>query len=200
MQFEILSAYIEGDLSVEETKKVELALQGSETLRAELEELREMTQTLKGMGTTELRRDLWPSVATALKREPWWKFWLRFDFGYVLKNGGGVLAGAAACLALMTVLQKGPDSEATVGLAAARETYQQAILELEEQGGEHLKQLSPKVREALGQSMVEVDRAILEAETALREAPHDMFAHRMTLALYDEKIRILKAAQTQSLD
>lgn len=200
---EMLSAFVDGDLSDDEMRTVDRLIESSPELQAQLrgfEELQSLAAGLSdGLEAEAPMPDLWPSIRDEVLAEPWYRRWWPKDstpwlgkFAYVPAMVAlvlGLVAGPSVRDGLF-----GPTSAEPASVAQARVTYRMAIAELEAQARADVAKLSPETRAILQASLAEVDQAIARAEAALREAPEDMFAHRMLVDLYDEKIRVLKAS------
>lgn len=187
-RIEMLSAYVDGDLSPEETAAIERELETSAELRAELDALREM----KALAKEDLATppDLWPAISREVAppkkrfRPPRWAY--------------PVAAVAVAAALALFFLRPPPAPVETPQLgdrlAAARTAYMQAIGDLAKESEAATEKLPPESRQKLAESLFAVDEAIRETEAALKTAPNDPFGHETLLSLYEEKVRVLNAA------
>lgn len=213
---EILSAYADGDLTKEEWEAVEAALRESPELRSRLTDLTELGVLAAGLETEPSlpRQDLWPGIRERVFAPPWWRRALNglglggaFSGGFEFSFGQAAFSAVAVSGALVLGLVIGPMAqrlgssgrpETSAAVMAARDAYRSAIQELEGRALADGAKLPLETREILEESLAEVDAAILRAESALLDAPEDVFAHRMLMDLYDEKIRVLQASLSRS--
>ncbi|MEL6189205.1 MAG: hypothetical protein AAFU79_31675 [Myxococcota bacterium] len=204
---EMLSAYVEGDLTETEWERVEAKLQASPELQARLSEITEIAALAASLEEEPSlpRRDLWPGIQERVFAPPWWRRALdALDPG---SGRAGFSMAAAVAGALVVGIFIGPMAQERFGgrpqaeptaVMAARDAYRSAIHNLEARAIADAAKLPPETREILERSLAEVDAAIQRAESALSEAPEDVFAHRMLMDLYDEKIRVLEASVARS--
>jgi hypothetical protein len=199
---ETLSAYLDGDLPEGDRAAVAAALATDPELAARVEELATLKALAREARPAPLRRDLWPEIRAAVQaRGPWWA--VAWD---ALQRPALAWSGtAAACAVMVVVLVAGlqpppPPGPVVVAapaeseLAAARAAYLAAIQRLAQTAAAEAARLPPEAQEKLRASLAQVDAAITECERALAVAPLDPVGQESLLALYDEKIRVLRAA------
>ncbi len=193
MQLELLSAYVDGDLEGEELAEAEALLERSASARAAVEELEQM-KVIAAEPSVTPARDLWPDIAAELAKSTPANDDPRSP---VLRIVVGALAVAAAVAVFAVVQPSEPPPPASptldTQLASARGAYAAAIDRLTDASEEATARLQPETRRQLAVSLEQVDRSIREVERALREAPEDPYGHETLLALYGEKVRILRA-------
>jgi len=206
---ELLSAYVDGDLDEAERAEVEAALAADPVLAARREELLTLKTLAREAGPVTLRRDLWPEIRAAVaRRPPWWAAawealrqpalaWTGTAAAcavLVLVVGQALLAPEPAVVEAPTAVAKAPAPAPEGDVEAARAAYLAAIQRLAQTAESESARLPPKVQEKLRSSLAQVDAAIDECERALAAVSGDPVGHEALLALYDKKIRVLRAA------
>ncbi|MEQ8273691.1 MAG: hypothetical protein RMA76_07720 [Deltaproteobacteria bacterium] len=191
MQLELLSAYVDGDLEGDALAEAEALLERSASARAAVEELEQMKAVAAEPSVTP-SRDLWPDIAAELTKSAPANDDPRSP---VLRVVIGALAVAAAVAVFAVVQPAEPPPRPTLDaqLASARGAYVAAIDRLTDASEEATARLTPETRRQLAASLEQVDRSIRDVERALQEAPEDPYGHETLLALYGEKVRILRA-------
>ncbi|MEL6543606.1 MAG: zf-HC2 domain-containing protein [Myxococcota bacterium] len=198
---EKLSAYLDGDLNDAECAEVDAALAADPTLATRLSELEELREALTGSSLLGPGRDLWAAIEEEVKRPRWWELnWVRITLPL------SVAAAAALALVLWTpapeapkndVLAEASDTEemrkARAGIEEARGLYLSAIRVLEERADRFTASLPEEERLKLKTSLFEVDQAIARVEGVLHAHPDDVSANTTLVALYDQKVRVLKS-------
>lgn len=111
---ERLSAYLDGELTVDESRALESDLQRDASLRAELDALRRVVSTLGDEGPVRAPLGFHAAVMDRIEqehpRESWWASFLRRPFG-VPAQGWGVMLAAAAVLVVVQVGRQGEQAE-----------------------------------------------------------------------------------------
>ena len=83
-------------------------------------------------------------------------------------------------------------AEAEDEIEAARAIYSNALAKLETRAKEYTQSLPEDDRMKLQTSLFEVEQAIARVESVIRGNPDDIQAHSTLVALYDQKLRVLK--------
>ncbi|MEO1480596.1 MAG: hypothetical protein AAFU77_00720 [Myxococcota bacterium] len=197
---EELSAFLDGDLSEEDRARVSDALSVDPDAEGRMEGIRGMRDAL-GVGVFEgPSRDLWAEIEAQVRRPRWWQL-PRVQFAFAL--------GAVAAAALVLVAVTGPAPNAGVGtlaqnddalveraqgeIDAAKKAYLSAIQILEQRAERYVDALPDEQRMKLRTSLFEVEQAIARVETVLHDHPNDSSAHTTLVALYDQKMRVLRS-------
>ena len=188
IDLETVSAYVDGDLQPGERARFEAALKEDPSLLEAVEEVRTLRALAHQAVPAGPARDLWPAIRDRVRRPL---------FSTVLFRWGPIGAVATAAILGAFVLVGrvlGPsDGGLDDELATARDAYVSVVGRLESTARTRATRLSPAVRAKVNASLAAVDRAIAECEQALaRDLDHDLSRHHFLLALYDEKVRVLK--------
>ena len=98
---ELLSAYLDGELSEVESAEVEQQLQSDHEMRQDLETLRDVVSFLQTHGPVKAPPSFFHDVLEAVEQEPmpqaWWWAWLRKPFGLPIE---GLAVAVAAAVVL----------------------------------------------------------------------------------------------------
>ncbi len=205
---EKLSAYLDGDLSDEERIEVQVLLEREPEAARRLAELEEIRGLLTSTPIAGPSRDLWAAIEAEVTRPRWWELtWVKLTLPL----------GVAAAAALAFIVARGPGSastpssplvavdEATPGedeqllaaaeseIARAKESYLAAIAMLEQRAERYTERLPDEERMKLKTSLFEVEQAIARVEGVIHDNPADVSAHTTLVALYDQKMRVLKS-------
>lgn len=205
---ETLSAYLDGELNEDERRRVEAAIEADVELSVRLSELVELRSLL---GATELQgpsRDLWAAIETEVNRPRWWELrWVKLGLPL------GVAAAAAAAVLILAGAPEVPEPSAPIAgvedmspeddrqlvasaeseIARAKQTYLAAIERLERRAERYTERLPDEERMKLQTSLFEVEQAIARVEGVIHDNPTDVSAHTTLVALYDQKMRVLKS-------
>ncbi|MCC7382424.1 MAG: zf-HC2 domain-containing protein [Deltaproteobacteria bacterium] len=201
LEIETLSAHLDGDLDAASGAEAEAHLGACAECAERFREL----GTLKALALAEEPQapepDLWPAIARAVARPAplsGLTAWLRSP------AAGWAAAAAMAGLAILALARPAPEvvirsAPAPVfasdgELEAARISYLRAIERLEPVAAASGQRLPAPTRAKLLASLELVDREIAECERLLSEAPEDPLGQEALLALYDEKVRVLRAS------
>ncbi|MEL6339667.1 MAG: zf-HC2 domain-containing protein [Myxococcota bacterium] len=193
---EELSAYLDGDLSPDTHARVKRAIEEDDGLAERLEGMRALREQLVAGPLVGPARDLWPAVHEKLER-PRWNGWGAWSIG-----GAGLAFAAAALLTVRLASPPTPGiknvedreavAEAEDEIEAARAIYSNALAKLETRAKEYTQSLPEDDRMKLQTSLFEVEQAIARVESVIRGNPDDIQAHSTLVALYDQKLRVLK--------
>lgn len=204
-ELERLSAYLDGDLEATEREQVSAWLAQSEAAREALASLRALKSMIAGPVKAPdqwgaIRAELPPSVQQTAR-------WQRAVRGPLLP---WALAGVLALVLVWIVRPRAPEVapvapierierierteqiEPVAQVDAAREVYLKAIEALSAQTRASASALPPEVWAQVQQNLQQIDASIQACERLLKEAPDQ--GQSLLLALYDEKVRVLRAA------
>ena len=188
---EVVSAYVDGDLESPDRERFEAALAENASLAEAVKEVRTLRNLALQAVPSGPSRDLWPGIRARVLRRSW------FSIPRIPPVRWGLVAvSMAAMIGAVWVMQK-PDLPTDMGLDeeldAARGAYVTAVDRLEVTARARSVRLSPVVRAKVEASLAAVDHEISECEAALRKARGSAERSQFLLALYDEKVRVLKA-------
>ncbi|MEN0066089.1 MAG: hypothetical protein AAGA48_28365 [Myxococcota bacterium] len=135
---EDVSAYLDGELTDAEILAFEAELERNAALRADLDEIREVSEWLAAEGPTEAPMGFANRVLARIEEEhpapsPWWT-WLRRPFGMPLE---GVVVALSAAIVLALVIPRAttpPERGAVEERAARQSTVEQPPVPLPEDG------------------------------------------------------------------
>ncbi|MGF1509410.1 MAG: zf-HC2 domain-containing protein [Myxococcota bacterium] len=218
MSVETLSAYLDGDLSLSERARVEDALASDPAARQALEELRQVKHTAGLLAMETPAERVWDVIEAALDAFPSRddaavrqapgllsriRGWMADQWGpvvlttslaagviWVVQTSSPAGDGSVAQTEPHVSAEGGPSAEAAVEMA--RLTYEKAISALEREAATATRELPEETRVELRLSLQELDEAIAHAERVLRGPELEPRNESILLALYDEKVRILR--------
>lgn len=176
---ERLSEYLDGDLSPADTRALELHLPECEDCRRALRELRNVVARLSADPVSPADQPT-PPEWSALRRAivPRRRGWLR------------PAALAASLIGAVLVGRYVLRSEVPPPASA----YLRASAELEAVLRENQSRLRPETLHTLKASMAQIDRAITEAERALRADPANEYVARYVETLHQARLMTLRQA------
>lgn len=190
---ETVSAYVDGDLEPAERVRFEATLSRDKALLDAVEEVRTLRSLAHQVEEAEPARDLWPEIREQVMRPSWW-VWFSLPRMQWAPAAVGVVALSLALIIVGVWGTGSEDQHIESELAAVRKAYVGVLDRLEETARTRAARLSPAVRVKLEMSLAAVDQAIKDCEAALAEEPSaDGEGHQYLLALYDEKVRVLKS-------
>ncbi len=198
-ELERLSAYLDGDLEASEHAQVTAWLAQSEAAAEALASMR----ALKSMIARPVKApDQWSAIRAELPPPVQQTArWQRAVRGPLLP---WALAGGLALVLIWIVRPKAPEVvpvapivpieriEPVAQVDAAREVYLKAIEALSAQTRASASALPPEVWAQVQQNLQQIDASIQACERLLKDAPDQ--GQSLLLALYDEKVRVLRAA------
>jgi hypothetical protein len=208
-----LDAWVDGTLSVAETREAEAHLAECERCREEGRRLR----TLLAHAATLPRsvsppRDLWPGIAARIEGQRRGFPWLRFDaWQPVLAVAAVVVIALAAVLfgrpspgPVHTVVVPSPPGtgearlrpaavDTDPGLVAMEEDYQVAANALMDALLERQDDLDPQTMETVQRNLAVIDEALAEIHRALAEDPNRPELGRMLVSTHRKRIEVLRS-------
>lgn len=194
---EELSAFLDGDLNDYDRVRIEEALASDADAQGRLAGLQEMREAL-GVGAFEgPSRDLWSTIEAEVNRPRWWQL-PRIQLGLSV---GAIAAAVAIAVVFIGTSGDGvvtPSDDVLVERAqneidSAKQAYMAAIQILEQRAERYVDALPEDQRLKLRTSLFEVEQAIARVETVLHDHPNDTSAHTTLVALYDQKMRVLRS-------
>lgn len=183
-----INDYVDGLLPARERAAAGEHLSACAACRSAEAGIRGLVQRLRGLPAgIAPPRDLRPAVAARRRAGR-------------RRVAAAVLAAAAAVVfgVLVSVPGAGPAGGAPASTAVLEEfrsaeaRYASAAAELQAELADRRAELSPEAADLLRRNLGTVDRALREGRAALRENPDDADLARMTLALYERKLDVLR--------
>jgi len=218
---ERLSAFVDGDLSPNETAAVRAHAATCEPCTSAIADLRALVVNANALREPEPPPTLWPSIEGALDRTPRWA-WL--SIANWRPFGVGALAGAAAVVLLVIVLPAvhgsgkripaappGAESVATSVAASAAATdpllheaeaefaeaaaaYERSIAKLRTLLAREEARWSPHERSRMAERLARLDDSIARSRELASRTPGDSAGNEQLFAAYQQKIAFLAAA------
>jgi hypothetical protein len=215
---ERLSAFIDGELSVNETAAVRAHAATCEHCTSAIADLRALVVNASALREPEPPPTLWPSIEGALDRTPRWA-WL--SIANWRPFGVGALAGAAAVAVLAialpalhrsgTHLPAAPPGAEAVATSAATATdpllheaeaefaeaaaaYERSIAKLRALLEREEARWSPHERGRMAERLARLDDSIARSRELARRTPGDSAGNEQLFAAYQQKIAFLAAA------
>lgn len=212
---ELLSRYLDGDLSPSEAGRVSSHLAGCEPCRAELESLRQLVGAAGELGGVEPSRDLWPGIARAIlaegipaqptRRAPaprrWWSSpraaAIAAGLALVLFSGVGgyVLRDLVGGGAPEAIVEAGDPVQAQLVALGLPANTLELMAELEAALRTDRDQLDEETRAVLEENLASLDQAIYEAREALRIEPGSEYLSAHLASAMRQKMRVLEQAR-----
>ena len=210
-----LSAYLDGELSVDECADLERHLESCDQCRIDLKQLRGVVGWAAGYEGSEPANDVWPRIAAAItgtpsgvvdlgmRRRPQRR--IRFTIPQTLVAavalalvgaGGWWLARATAPNQMAAVIDvSATDAAATVtATIEVAQKYGPAIADLERVLLQEQDALDSTTVRVLQQQLAIIDRALAEAREALARDPASDFLAGHYAAMMKKKLNVLRAA------
>ena len=206
---ERLSEFVDGDLPAGDREALEAHLAGCEECAALVTELRAVAATAAELPDREPDRDLWPGIAARLGEAPGvTPISTRRRRQVVLSVPQLAAAGLALLLVssglVWVAVRDGTD--ATAGMEVPGVTavaapqpgpvvaYDAAIAELQAVLDSRRDRLDSTTVQVVEESLATIDRAIAEAQAALREDPASRYLHRHLTNTMQRKLELLQQA------
>jgi len=208
-----LSEYIDGDLDHEERVALEAHLATCGFCYATLAELRQVVARAQSLTDAAPANDLWSGIRARLTpgrrpeitRVPSRRFsfsmpqLLAASIALVLLSAGGVWVGlrstAPTVAAIPSMASPPPEYQnASVWTGRARTTTDAAVSELEEALARNQGQLDTATVRVLRQNLAVIDRAIGQAQRALKRDPGSSYLNLHLANTMRQKIELLRRA------
>jgi len=208
-----LSEYIDGDLDNEERVALEAHLATCGSCYATLAELRQVVARAQSLKDAAPANDLWSGIRARLTparrpevtRVPSRRFsfsmpqLLAASIALVLLSAGGVWVGlrstAPTVAAIPSMASPPPEYQnASVWTGRARTTTDAAVSELEEALARNQGQLDTATVRVLRQNLAVIDRAIGQAQRALKRDPGSSYLNLHLANTMRQKIELLRRA------
>jgi len=208
-----LSEYIDGDLDNEERVALEAHLATCGSCYATLAELRQVVARAQSLTDAAPANDLWSGIRARLTpgrrpeitRVPSRRFsfsmpqLLAASIALVLLSAGGVWVGlrstAPTVAAIPSMASPPPEYQnASVWTGRARTTTDAAVSELEEALARNQGQLDTATVRVLRQNLAVIDRAIGQAQRALKRDPGSSYLNLHLANTMRQKIELLRRA------
>jgi hypothetical protein len=206
---ELLSQFLDGDLSAEEHQRLATHLNACVACSALLEDLRRVLARAQSLEDRPPRHDLWPGVAAAIGAAPPARRRLQVSVPMLLAasvalmvlSGGGVamwMTARAAHMAMDSVPPAAaapvPESPAVAHASRSARGYEQAIRSLEAQLEATELQLDTATARIVRQKLDVIDRALDEAQRALDADPSNSYLNGHLTATRLRKLDLLRRA------
>lgn len=196
---EKLNDYVDGALSIQDTRAIEDILETDEEARAEVAFLQQLAHGAESLPKVIApQRDLWAGVADELVQKPAlpWLRWARMAAAAVLL----VAASSAVTVFYMKQTQVAPivvrqEAKATPALAAlhaSEQSYSTAIDQLTAILHERRNTLAPETVAAIEANLKVIDEAIRSSRLALETDPNNQASVHTILAMYKRKVDLLQ--------
>jgi len=208
-----LSEYIDGELDNEERVALEAHLATCGSCYATLAELRQVVARAQGLTDAAPANDLWSGIRARLTpgrrpgvtRVPSRRFsfsmpqLLAASIALALLSAGGVWIGlrstASRVAAIPSMASPPPEYQnASVWTGRARTTTDAAVSELEEALARNQGQLDTATVRVLRQNLAVIDRAIGQAQRALKRDPGSSYLNLHLANTMRQKIELLRRA------
>jgi len=208
-----LSEYIDGELDNEERVALEAHLATCGSCYATLAELRQVVARAQGLTDAAPANDLWSGIRARLTpgrrpgvtRVPSRRFsfsmpqLLAASIALALLSAGGVWIGlrstAPRVAAIPSMASPPPEYQnASVWTGRARTTTDAAVSELEEALARNQGQLDTATVRVLRQNLAVIDRAIAQAQRALKRDPGSSYLNLHLANTMRQKIELLRRA------
>ena len=205
-----LSEYLDGELDTQERVALEAHLSGCAECRATLDELRRVVERAKALEDRPPRVDLWPGVAERIgsgkvvdlptRRARRFSFsvpqLIAASIALALMSGGGMwLALHRGTPGTGLAQESGSDMPASYAVNARWEIQTDiAIAELQEALTHNEAQLDTATVRVVRQNLAVIDRAIAEAQTALKRDPNSGYLRLHLANTMRQKIELLRRA------
>ena len=204
-----LSEYIDGELDNEERLALEAHLATCGSCYATLAELRQVVARAQSLEDSSPSTDLWPEIRARLTpdRRPVVTRARHFSFSVpqllaasvvlALLSAGGMWIGLRSTKPTVTANQNitSPPPDYTLASASRwRTSTDAAITELEEALARNQGQLDTATVRVLRQSLAVIDRAIAQAQRALKRDPGSNYLNLHLANTMRQKIELLRRA------
>ncbi len=204
-----LSEYIDGDLDNEERVALEAHLAACGSCYATLAELRQVVARAQSLKDSSPPTDLWPDIRARLTpgRRPGVERARRFSFSVpqllaasivlALLSAGGMWIGLRSTKPTVTANQNvtSPPPDYTLAYASRwRTSTDAAVTELEEALTRNQGQLDTATVRVLRQNLAVIDRAIAQAQRALKRDPGSNYLNLHLANTMRQKIELLRRA------
>ncbi len=210
---ERLSDYIDDELSGAEQAALEAHLKTCSDCSGVLSELREVVNRARNLEERQLRRDLWPDIATRIGATPAqvrpigrrWSFSLpqlaaaavllmTLSGGTVwLMNSPAVAPGTGPAVATATPIA--PPTAIHASRNAA-ESYASAVADLERVLAGARSRLDTTTVRVIEQNLAVIDKAIAQAQRALQADPANLYLNTHLAETMRRKLDLLRQAAT----
>ena len=200
---ELLSSYLDDDVSALERMRVESHLLQCEQCRAELDGLRRVVRRAAALDDRPPQKDLWAGIAERIGRAgspdvvPLAPFRRRFVFSVPqLVAAAAVLVAFSAGGAALLMRGTAVSTEAIPATPAAQITagYDQPIRELQQTLQQRRGQLDTSTVRVIEQSLTVIDADIRQAREALARDPNNPYLNGHLQHALDRKLELLRQA------
>jgi anti-sigma factor RsiW len=201
MEKEALSAWIDGDLTSEERKKVETHLATCEEcgrLVEDLETLRQATANLAESYAIEG----WEEVASHLSKNAGYSKTSSRRWNYI-----ALAAAATVLIALLTTWmvtsedhQRSAEQRAKIELARMHEQQQRTIKALQTLAEANRGKWPAALQKTFNKNLALVDAAIAECRQAIKKHPTNVLLRANLMAAYQRKVEFLQLTSGQDED
>ncbi|HET6797121.1 MAG TPA: zf-HC2 domain-containing protein [Gemmatimonadales bacterium] len=216
-----LSDYLDGELPANERVALEAHLQTCDDCSEVLDQLRQVVAQARTLGGVPPRRDLWAGIAQRIGATPGRKAAgeLAFRPRAPRRWSFSIPQLAAAAIALMTLsggsvwLLRGPASPGPVatmvpqptgpvpaintavrGAVGGTDSYAQAVADLERVLATGRGQLDSTTVRVIEQNLAAIDRAIAQAQAALKADPSNLYLNSHLAETMRRKLDLLRQA------
>ena len=194
-----LNAYVDQDLTPDETAALERHLESCETCRRVVDDLRHVVRRAAGLGPIAPPAETWARIArqhaaqaTSGRRLTMQGSWLATAALVALATAAGLRLGALRFSdAAPPVMQ---DSRLDDGLQEAEATYEQAIAGLQDGLTRVESALGPTLSAEWRDNLNVLDEAIADSRSAVAREPEDPLARQSLIDGLRTKAAVLQAA------
>lgn len=203
---ELLSQFLDGDLSAEEHQRLASHLHACVECSALLDDLRRVLARAQSLEDRPPRHDLWPGVAAAIGAAPPARRKLQLSVPMLMAasvalmvlSGGGVALWMSARATPVAVQPAPaapvPENPSMSYTSRAERGYDQAIRSLEAQLEATESQLDTATARIVRQKLDVIDRALAEAQRALDADPSNSYLNGHLTATRLRKLDLLRRA------
>ena len=211
-----LSAYLDGELSVEDRARIDGHIACCAACRTVLDDLKAIVVTAPYYEGEAPKRDLWDGIQAGISEQKEVAFARRpspvarrqFSLGQLVAaclafaavTGGGVyvaLKDRTTIVEVPSPVALSPSPEAVSAVSAtvrAGEVYDAAVGDLERVLAEGKDQLEPRTLKVIEENLRIIDRAIAEARSAIAADPANAYLRSQVAANMRRKLDILRKA------
>lgn len=204
----LIQRYMQGDMPPDERAAFREQLQDDPELRALLEQYSLLLHDLQDLGLPRMPADLWqrkikPAVEANIERpETFWTRMRRFFHGFIPKAARPAIAAIAFVAVIVAVtffmqqqistIYEEPYARELAQIEKIRNDYAAVLSTLQRDANDHVKQMSPDLREAYAASLKKMDDAIADAERLYSIYSDDEDAINGLITAYDNKSEFLR--------
>lgn len=215
-----LSAYLDGELTVEERGRIEAHMASCAPCRVVLDDLKAIVVTAPYYAGEAPSRDLWAGIQAGISGAKEIEFARRpspvarrqFSLGQLIAASlaFAAIAGGSVYVALKqpaasvqlpeavavdpSPVDRSPSTSITNASTRAGEVYDAAVGDLERVLSEGRDQLEPKTLKVIEENLRIIDRAIAEARSAIAADPANSYLRSQVAANMRRKLDILRQA------